>query len=331
MGDCIEARIITRRFIHFHKDCVFSCLHQRFLLPQYAMPQTKLFGFISAMLAVLIWSGNFIIASQFVNDIPPITLATLRWLTATVIFLPFVYKQILRDKEALLAYKWQLLAAAISGVTMFNTLVYVSARTTNTVNMALFATTTPIFVVILSRIFLDERISRLRAVGLVTAISGMLTIATRGDLNVLLNLTFHVGDIWMLLAGLLWAVYSILVKRKPHNIHPLSFLAVLFVIGLLPLIPASIFEQGYHPAWNVTSGIVGATIYIGLGASLAAFFLWNSAVMVIGPGTASLFQYLLPVFSGIGAYLLLGEAISGAQLTGFVLILGGVFLATRPR
>lgn len=295
------------------------------------MPQNKLFGFLSAMAAVLIWSGNFIIASQFVGSIPPITLATLRWLTATVILVPFVYKQVLKDKDALLAYKWQILAAAISGVTMFNTLVYVSARTTNTVNMALFATTTPIFVVILSRIFLGERISLLRTVGLITAICGMLTIATRGDLDVLINLTFHVGDIWMLLAGLLWAVYSILVKRKPIDIHPLSFLAVLFVIGLFPLIPAAYLEQGFHPAWEITTGIMVATLYIGLGASLAAFFLWNSAVAVIGPGTASLFQYLLPVFSGIGAYLILGEAISGPQLIGFVLILSGVFIATRPR
>lgn len=295
------------------------------------MSQTKSKGLLFATLAVLIWSGNFVIASQVVGAIPPITLAALRWATATLAFLPFVYKQIIQDKDALLAYKWSILVAAISGVTMFNTLVYISASTTSTVNMALFATTTPIFVVILSRIFLSERISLFRTIGLVTAICGMLTIATRGDFEVLKSMTFHEGDIWMLLAGFLWAIYSILVKRKPQNIHPNSFLAVLFVIGLIPLIPAAVMEQAHHPEWSFTPEICGAVLYIGIGASLAAFFLWNLAVLSIGPGTASLFQYLMPIFSGFGSYLLLGQTIITAQLIGFVLILTGVFLATRPR
>ena len=281
-------------------------------------------------MAVLLWSGNFVLASQFVGSIPPITLAAFRWGAASIAFLPFIYKQILKDKDALLAYKWPILFGALTGVTLFNTMVYISARTTSTVNMTLFATTTPIFVVILSWLFLGEKISRFRAAGLIVAISGMLTVATRGDLDVLLNMTFREGDIWMLVAGLFWAIYSIIVKRRPLDISPYSFLGILFVLGLIPLIPAAILEQAYHPEWEITPAIIGATLYIGLGASLAAFFLWNSAVKIIGPSTSSLFLYFMPVFSGLGAYMLLGQTIIAAQLVGFVLILAGVFLATRP-
>ena len=295
------------------------------------MQQSKSLGFICALLAVSIWSGNFIIASGLVGALPPITLAALRWTTATVAFLPFAFKYIRRDWDALLRHRWQLTFAAISGVTLFNTLVYISARTTDTANMALFASTTPIFVVILARIFLGESISSLRACGLLIAISGMVTIATRGSLEILLNMTFRVGDIWMLLAGLLWAVYSILVKKKPAAISPYSFLGVIFLIGVIPLIPAAFIEQQFHPEWVMTPAIIGATLYIGLGASLAAFFLWNSAVMIIGPGTSSLFQYFMPVFSGIGAYFLLGQPITLSHAIGFVLIFTGVVLATRPR
>lgn len=293
------------------------------------MQHPKYLGYLYALLAVSIWSGNFIIASGFVDALPPITLAALRWITATVAFLPFALTHMRKEKKALIKHRWSLIVAAISGVTMFNTLVYISARTTDTANMALFASTTPIFVVILSRIFLGEAISYLRAVGLAVAISGMVAIATRGQLDVLMNMTFRVGDIWMLLAGLLWAVYSILVKRKPKEISQYSFLGTVFLLGTIPLIPAALYEQNFHQAWSMTPAIIGAVLYIGLGASLAAFFLWNSAVMIIGPGTSSLFQYFMPVFSGIGAFFLLGQPITMAHTIGFVLIITGVVLATR--
>ncbi|BCS87261.1 DMT family transporter [Pseudodesulfovibrio sediminis] len=288
-------------------------------------------GLFFALLAVIIWSGNFVIASGIVDSIPPITLATLRWITAAVVFLPFSIKSMLRERKALREHWFSLLVAAITGVTMFNTLVYVSAQTTDTVNMALFASTTPVFVVILARIFLGETITLFRSIGLLIAISGMLTIATRGHLDVLLNLTFRIGDIWMLLAGFLWAVYSILVKKKPKTISQYSYLGTVFLVGAIPLIPAAIIEQPFYPAWSLTPAIIGATLYIGIGASLVAFFLWNYAVMYIGPGTSSLFQYFLPVFSGIGSYFLLGQPVTVAHGVGFVLIFMGVVMATRPR
>lgn len=295
------------------------------------MTHRKSYGFLYALLAVSIWSGNFIIASGFVDALPPITLAALRWITATIAFLPFAWKHIKEEKISIRQNLLPLSVAAFTGVTLFNTLVYISARTTDTINMALFATTTPIFVVILSRVFLGEAISFLRTLGLAVAISGMLTIATRGDLSVLMEMTFRAGDLWMLLAGMLWAIYSILVKKKSSGISQFSFLGVCFFLGALPLIPAAIIEQQFYPAWELTPAVIGAVLYIGIGASLAAFFLWNSAVMIIGPGTSSLFQYFMPVFSGIGSFFLLGQPITIAHLIGFVLIVSGVVLATRSR
>ncbi|CCH47958.1 DMT family transporter [Pseudodesulfovibrio piezophilus] len=295
------------------------------------MSRIKTLGFLYALIAVSIWSGNFIIASGMVNTLPPITLAALRWCTATIVLIPFAVKAIRRDQKALLAYKWSTLTAAITGVTLFNTLVYISARTTDTANMALFASTTPIFVVILSRIFLGEAISYLRAFGLAIAVAGMLIIATHGNIDTLLHMTFRVGDIWMLLAGLLWAIYSILVKRKPSDISQYSFLGALFFIGAIPLIPAAFVEQCYSPNWAMTPSILGATVYIGIGASLVAFFLWNQAVTHIGPGTSSLFQYFMPIFSSIGAFFLLDQPITHSHVVGFVLIFTGVILATRSK
>lgn len=294
------------------------------------MSGTRPQGFLFALLAVTIWSGNFLIASGFVDYIPPVTLAALRWLTATVVFLPFAMRDMQRDMRALLDNRLELIAAAVTGVTLFNTLVYVSARTTDAVNMALFASTTPVFVVLLARIFLKERISLLRWTGLAVAIAGMLAIATRGRRDVLVHLTFQSGDIIMLVAGFLWAVYSILVKRKPPTISRNAYLGAVFLLGTIPLVPAALVEQHFAPAWALTPAVFGAVLYTGVLASLAAFFLWNSAIMHIGPGNAALFQYFMPVFGGIGAWLLLGQPVTVVHGVGFVLIFSGVVMATRP-
>jgi drug/metabolite transporter (DMT)-like permease len=295
------------------------------------MPGNRPLGFLFALLAVTIWSGNFLIASGFVNDIPPLTLAALRWLTATAVFLPFARRDLQRDMQALLDNRFELIIAAVTGVTLFNTLVYVSARTTDTVNMALFASTSPVFVIVLARIILKERISPLRWAGLAIAIAGMLAIATRGSLDVLIHLTFRLGDVIMLAAGCLWAVYSILVKRKPATISRNAYLGATFLLGTIPLVPAALVEQCFAPAWSLTPAVLGAVLYIGVLASLVAFFLWNSAIMHIGPGNAALFQYFMPVFSGVGAWLLLGQPVTMVHAVGFVLIFSGVAMATRPR
>jgi len=288
-------------------------------------------GFFFALLAVTIWSGNFLIASGFVDDIPPVTLAALRWLTATAVFLPFAKRDMQRDMQALLDNRYELLAASITGVTLFNTMVYISARTTDTVNMALFAATAPVFVVILARIFLKERISPLRWTGLAIAIFGMLAIATRGSLDTLLHMTFRLGDIWMFAAGFLWAVYSILVKRKPATISRNAYLGATFLLGTIPLVPAALVEQSFAPSWDLTPAVIGVILYTGVLASLAAFFLFNTAIMHIGPGNAALFQYFIPVFSGIGAWVLLGQPVTPVHAAGFVLIFSGVVMATRTR
>lgn len=293
------------------------------------MPGNRSLGFFFALLAVTIWSGNFLIASGFVNDIPPVTLAALRWITATAAFLPFVLRDMRRDMRALLDHRWELLAAAITGITLFNTLVYVSARTTGTVNMALFASSTPVFVVILTRICLKKRITPLRWAGLAIALTGMLVVATRGSLDVLIHMAFHAGDVVMLLAGLLWAVYSILVKRKPATISRNAYLGATFFLGTLPLLPAALAEQYFAPTWSFTPAVFVVILYVGILASLAAFSLWDFAIMHIGPDNAALLQYFIPVFSGVGAWLLLGQPITMVHGVGFALIFSGVVMATR--
>lgn len=298
---------------------------------KHSMHQTKSIGYGYALLATFIWSGNFIIARGLGETVPPITLATLRWLTASLVVLPFAIHILRRDHRIIRANLKRLTISALLGVTVFNTLIYTAAHTTDALNLTLIATTTPVFIVILSRLFLGETISRSRAIGLLCAIVGIITLVTRGHPSVLLTMDFHVGDLWMLGACLCWAAYSIHIKGRPQEIGQFTYLAMTILIGVLPLIPAAMVEHSFYPAWTITPTTLGAILYIGIGASLGAFYLWSRAIATIGPPTASIVYYSLPIFSGVEAYLILGESVTWAHVVGFAFILCGILVATHPR
>jgi len=299
--------------------------------PQPAFQNKALVGSLCALLATLIWSGNFVVARGLGDIIPPFTLATSRWSTATIFILPFAAASIWRERALLKTHIKHLVISALIGVTTFNTFIYTAAHTTDTLNLSLIATTTPAFVVLLSRFWLGEPITRAKLIGLIAAISGIVILVTRGQLDVLLTLDFHIGDIWMLTAALLWAFYSIHLKRRPAEISQLAYLGSTFTMGTLPLIPLSLIELAPLPPLNLTLPTISSILYIGIGASIISYFLWSKAVTTIGPTKSSFIYYCLPAFCGIEAYLILGEAITFAHGIGFILILSGILIATPPR
>ncbi|WP_319541170.1 DMT family transporter [uncultured Pseudodesulfovibrio sp.] len=295
------------------------------------MTPSKSIGSLCALLATLIWSGNFIIARGLGDVLPPITLAALRWSTATLVLLPFAAPIIWRERKLILTHWQHLLFSAVLGITVFNTFIYKAGHTTEALNLSLIATTTPIFVVLLSRIFLGEAITRFRALGLVISITGIVILVTRGQFQVLRDLSFHEGDIWMLGAGFLWAVYSIMLKKKPQKINPYAYLGTTFSIGTLPLIAGALIEQSIAPQFDLTPTVIGSVLYIGIGASLVSYVLWTKAVSIIGPSSASFIYYTLPAFCAVEAYFILNESATWAHGAGFLLIVSGIMLATHPK
>lgn len=286
-------------------------------------------GSVAALAATAVWSGNFIVARGVAEAIPPATLAFCRWSVAFLAVLPLAWPALRRDRAALRAHAGYLAATALLGVTVFNTLIYMAGRSTPALNLSLFSTFIPAFILVLARIFLGEPLRPARLGGLLAAVCGVLLLITRGHPALLLSIRPNPGDLWMLLAALLFAGYSILVRRRPKDIGPTSLLAASFGLGLLLLAPWTAVELLLVPAPEFTPPILGSILYIGLGASLVAYWLWTVALETIGPSRAGVIYYTLPLFCGAEAALLLGEPVTWVHLASGALIIGGVRLATR--
>ncbi|MBC7872501.1 MAG: DMT family transporter [Ferruginibacter sp.] len=281
-----------------------------------------------AVLAAFIWSGNFIVAKALHKEIPPIGLNFYRWLIASIIIFPFAFKQF-RAEWGIVKRSWHYLFwIALTGIALFNTFVYIGAHYTSAINLALIGTTSsPIMAVIFARVFLKEKIGWMKLAGMVCCIIGVLFLLSKGNFRNLLSLHFSTGDLWMLLAAFCFAVYNTLVKKKPAGISPINFLFVIFSFGTLMLLPFFILEMNHSPAVEWNSPIILSVLYLGLGASVFCFLIWNTAIGILGAGRTALFGNLIPVFSSIEAAIILHEEFTWVHIASMVLVFAGILMA----
>jgi drug/metabolite transporter (DMT)-like permease len=284
-------------------------------------------GYLFAIIATLIWSGNYIVARGLKESIPPVSLAFWRWLVAIIVFLPFALKQLI------LEWKWVkknflfLSIISILGISIFNTLIYIAGQTTTAINLSLISITFPIFIVIIARLFLKETISINKIIGIIIVVFGVLLLVTKGNITELFLIDFVIGDFWMLLASLIFAIYSILLKYKPKEMSLLPFQLITFIIGTLYLLPYYIWEYTTSESVVLDKTTIGSILYVGIFASLIAFILWNKAILQVGATKAGLIYYTIPLFSGFFAYVFLKEKITAIHLYSLFLIISGILIA----
>jgi drug/metabolite transporter (DMT)-like permease len=282
-----------------------------------------------ALLATVLWAGSFILARGLHDDVPPVALNFWRWVIASVVVVPFTLRQTLASLQAVRRHWRYLLVTAALGITVYNTLVYVAGRTTTAVNLSLIGICTPIFIVVLARFYDRERIGRLRVLGIVLAVTGVVVLVSGGSARRLTSLELRAGDLWMLAATVVFAAYSLLARRRPADLPPPAFVLCTFWVGTLLLLPAYLVERAVKGPFALTTPVVEGLLYVGLGASVLAFAAWNAAIDRLGAARPALIYYLIPVFTATGGVLFLGEHIGLVEVGSMILIVCGTAVGAR--
>ncbi|MEJ7740137.1 MAG: DMT family transporter [Chitinophagaceae bacterium] len=289
-------------------------------------------GVILAVVAAIIWSGNFIVARSVSGAVPPISLNFYRWLTASILLFPFVIKGFYKDKQVIYSNWKYLFWVSLTGIALFNTFVYVAGHYTSAINMALIGTTSsPIFATFFAAAFLKEVIRPLRVTGLVICICGIILLLSQGSFERLIAFRFSTGDWWMLLGALFFAIYNTMVKRKPAGLSSLNFLFICFSLGTLILLPFYVWELTNSAPVIWSSSLFGIILYLGLGTSLISYLCWNQSIARLGPSRTALFGNLIPIFSSIEAVLILNERIRLIHVLSGLLVITGLVIANLKK
>ena len=282
-------------------------------------------------LTTLFWSGNMVVGRAIRNDVPPFSLAFWRWAIAFLLVIPLALPH-LRAQWPILRKNWPgVVILGLLGVGGYNTLAYVALQHTGATNASLLNSFIPVATIALSWAFLNKRLRGLEWLGVAISLAGVTAIVARGELATLANLTFNVGDLWMLGAVLVWAFYTIGLQWRPAGVHPMLLLAAFTAVGLLVLAPACAWEmlQGRHIRWSAAA--LSGIVYIGTLPSFVGYIFYNRAVGEVGASKASLFIHLMPVFGTLLSALFLGEEPRLFHFVGIGLIFLGIYLTTAKK
>lgn len=293
--------------------------------------KNKIIGYTLALGAVFIWSLNYTIATYLSNDVKPLEFAFGRWAIASVIFLPFLIPDFKKNLHLLKQHFSLLFWMTITGMVLNNTLIYYASETTSAIDMSLINIAGPIFLIILSAIFLKTHISLLKFFGIIIVIFGVILVASNGELHRLKGFSGNLGTVLMLINALTFAVYSILQYYRPPELSQTAALGICSILGAFILLPFLIVSEIQNPTFfHLTKSDFAFIAFLGIFNSVLAYLFWNIALKRIGSVTCGILSYLLPVFAILSAFFFLGETVSKISLVGMGIIFGGIILLNIP-
>ena len=287
-------------------------------------------AYIFLILAALFWSGNFIVGkAASIFEIPPFTLNFYRWTFAWLILAPFTLKEIILKRDYIIKNAKLILILGITSITIFNSIVYYSLNFTQVISGVLMISTIPVMIIFFSWIFKIENTNIYQILGVFLSLIGVAVIVTKADLDILINLNFNKGDLWMVIAMFSWAMYSALLRKKNFELSQLSLLEVIISAGLILLLPAYLIEISLGKSLDVNLPFLLTLTYVVLFPGLASFICWIKGIAIIGSNRSGIFLHLMPVFSTVFAMLIFKEKFMNFHLFGAVFIISGIFLASK--
>lgn len=282
----------------------------------------------------LMWAGNAVVG-RMVNDlVPPITLNFLRWLVALLILLPLAGWVLRRDSAMWLHWK-RFALLGLLGVGCYNALQYLALHTSTPLNVTLVAASGPFWTLTIGALFFNAPVRRAQIAGALLSIAGVLVVLSRGDWRQLMGVELVIGDLFMLMATACWSWYSWLLSRKddPPAIRQdwAAFLLAQVFFGLGWSGLSSTMEWTLTDAHIVWGWPLAATLaFVAAGPAVLAYRCWGLGVQQTGPAVAGFFANLTPLFAAVMSAAFLGELPHVYHALAFALIIGGIWVSSRP-
>jgi len=272
---------------------------------------------------------NIIVARGGVEYVPPISLAFWRWFTVFIILFPFFVGEILKKKKYINKEFWRFFFLGSMGCGVCGAFPFIAGMSTTMANMGIIYTSSPIFIIILSVIFFRDRINLSRIIGLLLCLIGVLTIISKGNIQLLLNFKFTSGDLWMVGAAFGWAIYSIYLLNWKSNFTLMARFTLIALFGTLSLFPFYIIEEVYYFNTSFNSNFVFWILFAAISPGIIAFTLYTRVQKYVGASLAGFTLYIFSIYTAIYGILLFDEVLLNFHYIGAAFVFIGVYLARK--
>ena len=279
-------------------------------------------------LTTAFWGGSFVAGKIALREFPPMTLTFFRFLVATAIILPYAWAKeetkTPRREDIPILFGLGFLGVSGYFTFQFTSLLYTSAGNSATINALI-----PLTSSVLATFMTEERLTP-RKLGLIfLAFSGVLLMATGGDVEVLRTLSFNRGDLVMILAMLSFSIYGIYSRRLTMRYSPLFVTAYIFLFGLIQITPLMLMEGVIGEVFSYSREAWMAVAFMSVFASVLGYMFQQMAIQKLGINRTMLFFNLVPLFAILFSYLVLGDPVTSVTLVSAGLIITAVVLNSR--
>ena len=274
-------------------------------------------------------ASNLVVARGGVEFVPPISLAFWRWTIVFLILLPFTYLSLKRNYKIIQKEYKKLFFLGAMGCGVCGAFPFLAGQTTTVANMGIIYTSSPIFIILISALFFKEKITLTKVIGLVACLIGVFAIIIKGDLELLINLKFTIGDLWMLAAAIGWALYSIYLFYWKTELEIFQRFTLVAFFGAVSLFPFYIGEEIYFQRTVFNNEFYLWTIFAAISPGIIAFTLYTLAQKQLGASLTGFTLYIFTVYAAIYGYILFDEQLENYHYLGTVLVFFGVYLAKK--
>jgi len=282
----------------------------------------------------LLWAGNAVVGRLVSPLVSPLALNFLRWALGFLLLLPLA-GAVLRPSSPIWPRWRRFSVLGLLSVGSYNALLYLALDTSTALNVTLVGSSTPVWMLLIGRLFFRVPVSRSQMLGALLSISGVLLVLCSGQLDRLVQVRLVAGDLYMLIASAGWAYYCWMLVHptvEPSAIRSdwSAFLLaqVVFGISWSGMFAGAEWALGKsHIQWGWP--LIAALLFVAVGPGLIAFRAWGAGVARAGPTVAGFFSNLTPLFAALLSSAFLGETPHLYHALAFLLIMGGIVVSSR--
>ena len=277
----------------------------------------------------LFMASNLIVARGGVEFVPPISLAFWRWTFVFLFLLPFTYVSLKKNYKVIIIEYKKLFFLGAMGCGVCGAFPFLAGETTTVTNMGIIYTSSPIFIIMISAFFFNEKINFIKIIGLISCLAGVFAIIIKGDINLLLSLNFTIGDLWMLAAAIGWALYSIYLFYWKSQLPIFQRFTLVAFFGAMSLLPFYIIEEVVFQRTVFSSQFFSWVLFAAISPGIIAFTLYTKAQKSLGASLTGFTLYIFTIYAAIYGFIFFDEKLESFHLLGTVLVFFGVYLAKK--
>ncbi len=287
------------------------------------MKNRILFGHLLTLVTIIIWGTTFVSTKILLREFNPVEILFYRFLIAFLL-LWIIYPKSIKVNN--LREELLFLGLGLSGITLYFLVENIALQFTLAANVGLLISAAPILTATAAHFTTpDEKFKQNLLIGFLAAFVGIFLVIFNGKFVLKIN---PLGDFLALLASIVWAVYSVLLKKVNQAYHPVFIVRKTFFYGLLTIWPLLLlFKADFRPEHSMAWTTILNILFLGIFASALCFVMWNQAVKLIGVVKTSNYIYLVPLITMITSIIILHEKVNWLMILGGVLIFGGVYIA----